>query len=385
MFAQSQNLKTDTINADKSVQVIRRSDRKPTAHTGEVGEVLNIRTGVDYFLEAARNAVHKNEKRSSYGPVRTLILGTGTLADRIVTHIKSDRAPGYLFCGYVNQAGGANGFSHALGDVKRLVEIVERENIECVVAALAERRGYLPLEQLLALKLNGVKVEDGVAFYEKISGKIPLAGLNPSALIFGEGFDWPTKAAKRAVDLVLSLFCLALTAPLFVVLPILIKLTSRGPVFYRQERAGLHGRRFTLLKFRSMRDNAENPGTPVWATEGDPRTTALGGFMRKFRLDELPQMLNVLQGSMSVVGPRPERPEFIQSLQHEIPYYTLRLMVKPGITGWAQVMFRYGASIKDTEEKLQFDLYYIKHMSVAFDFRIAFKTVRTVLLGEGGR
>jgi exopolysaccharide biosynthesis polyprenyl glycosylphosphotransferase len=265
------------------------------------------------------------------------------------------------------------------------VEIVARERIECVVAAMSERRGHLPLEQLLALKLNGVKVEDGVAFYEKISGKIPLAGLNPSALIFGDGFNWPTKAAKRAVDLLLSIFCLSLTAPLFVLLPVLIKLTSDGPVFYRQDRAGLHGRRFTLLKFRSMRENAEDPGSPVWAAEDDPRSTPLGKFMRKFRLDELPQMLNVLQGAMSVVGPRPERTEFIKSLQHEIPYYTLRLMVKPGITGWAQVMFRYGASVKDTEEKLQYDLFYIKHMSVALDFRIALKTFRTVFFGEGGR
>jgi lipopolysaccharide/colanic/teichoic acid biosynthesis glycosyltransferase len=168
-------------------------------------------------------------------------------------------------------------------------------------------------------------------------------------------------------------------------LPLVIKGTSSGPVFYRQERAGLNGRRFTILKFRSMYDKAEQVGCPVWAQEQDPRITPIGRFMRTYRLDELPQMINVLRGDMSFVGPRPERPEFVALLAREIPFYALRLSVKPGITGWAQIMFRYGATVQDAAEKLQYDLYYIKHMSIALDSLIALKTIRTVLLQSGAR
>ena len=268
---------------------------------------------------------------------------------------------------------------------ERLEEIVARERVDRVVVATSERRGDLPVEQLLACRMKGVAVQDGTAFFEHLTRKISLTGLKPSYFIFSDGFRWPSRAMKRAMDILLASVGLWLAAPLFLLLPILIKLGSPGPVFYRQERLGLQGRRFTILKFRSMCADAERAGRPMWAEERDPRITPAGRFIRKFRLDELPQMLNVLWGDMSFVGPRPERPEFIAVLAREIPFYPLRLSVKPGITGWAQVMYRYGSSVQDAAEKLQYDLYYIKHMSVKLDLVIALKTIKTVLFQSGAR
>jgi exopolysaccharide biosynthesis polyprenyl glycosylphosphotransferase len=209
--------------------------------------------------------------------------------------------------------------------------------------------------------------------------------LTPSYLVFHGGFRWPSRAVKRGMDVFLAAIALVVASPLFVLLPLLIKLSSPGPVFYRQQRVGWQGHRFTILKFRSMLQNAEEPGRAIWAEEEDPRVTATGRFMRRYRLDELPQLLNVLRGDMSMVGPRPERPEFIGRLSRDVPYYTYRLAVKPGITGWAQVKFRYGATIQDAAEKLQYDLYYIKHRSVRMDGLIALKTIRTVLFQSGAR
>ena len=190
---------------------------------------------------------------------------------------------------------------------------------------------------------------------------------------------------KRSLDVMFALVALAGTLPLFMTLPWLIKMSSPGPVFYRQQRVGWQGRRFTILKFRSMRHDAEAAGRAMWAEEEDPRVTILGRLMRRYRIDEVPQLLNVLRGDMSMVGPRPERPEFIGRLSRDIPYYSYRLAVKPGLTGWAQVKFRYGATIQDAAEKLQYDLYYIKHMSVRLDALVAFKTIRTVLFQSGAR
>ena len=330
--------------------------------------------------------------------IGVLVVGRGPLADSIVLQLKSGRSR-YRLVGWVDKDGGMTSIPAADGNcaleqqpeeqnliaMSRLDWIAEREGADCIVVAMPERRGDLPLDQLLACRLKRIHVHDGMAFHEEIGRKIALSGLQPGYLVFNGGFRWPSQAAKRAVDLFLSGLGLLLTSPLFMLLPLIIKATSAGPVFYRQQRAGLNGRRFTILKFRSMYDQAEQTGCPVWAQEQDPRITPIGRFMRRYRLDELPQMINVLRGDMSFVGPRPERPEFVTLLAREIPFYGLRLSVKPGITGWAQVMFRYGATVEDAAEKLQYDLYYVKHMSLALDSLIALKTIRTVLFQSGAR
>lgn len=335
------------------------------------------------WLSAVTASDVKSDKRPG-----VLILGSGMLADNIREQLQACEKSPYRMVGSFEKFGPSNGngnHGNGNGDFSQLEDILTRERVGCIVVAMSERRGTLPIEHLLVCKTKGIRVEDGAGFYEKIAGKIPLAGLNPSFLIFNDGFRWPTKAAKRLIDLLFSTFCLTMSAPLFAVLPILIKLLAPGPVFYRQERIGLNGSRFTMLKFRSMMVNAEGNGCAVWASENDPRVMPLGSFMRKFRLDELPQLINVFRGDMSFVGPRPERPEFVKSLREMIPYYSLRHTVKPGITGWAQVLYRYGASVQDAAEKLQYDLFYIKHMSIRLDCRIFLKTFRTVLFGVGGR
>ena len=319
---------------------------------------------------------------------RVLVLGDGPLADRIVAALQnhsSYEVIGHLHKQCVVEAPDLIGdVNEAAESLTRLEHIAARDGIHRIVVTMTERRG-LPMTQLLACRFHGRAVEDAVAFYERLNHKIALEGLTPGYLVFHGGFRWPSRVVKRGMDILLALLALLITVPLWVVLPILIKLSSPGPVFYRQERVGWHGRRFTILKFRSMQQNAEAPGHAMWAKEYDTRVTAVGRFMRHYRLDELPQLLNVLRGDMSMVGPRPERPEFIGRLTRDVPYYTYRLAVKPGITGWAQVMFRYGATVQDAAEKLQYDLYYIKHMSLRLDGLIALKTIRTVLFQSGAR
>ena len=319
---------------------------------------------------------------------RVLVLGDGPLADPIVAALQNH--PSYEFVGHLQKQCVAEApdliedLSQAVESLARLEQIAARDRIHRIVVTMTERRG-LPMNQLLACRFHGRAVEDAVAFYERLNQKIALEGLTPGYLVFHGGFRWPSRAVKRAMDVLLALLALLITIPLCVVLPIVIKLSSPGPVFYRQERVGWQGRRFTILKFRSMQQDAEAGGHAMWAQESDTRVTAVGRFMRRYRLDELPQLLNVLKGDMSMVGPRPERPEFIGRLSRDVPYYTYRLAVKPGITGWAQVMFRYGATVEDAAEKLQYDLYYIKHMSLRLDALIALKTIRTVLFQSGAR
>jgi sugar transferase (PEP-CTERM system associated) len=319
---------------------------------------------------------------------RVLVLGDGPLADRIVAALQNH--PSYECIGHLHKQCVAetpdlieevNGAAESLA---RLEHIAARDEIHRIVVTMTERRG-LPMDQLLACRFHGRAVEDAVAFYERLNQKIALEQLTPSYLLFHGGFRWPSRAVKRAMDILLATLALLVTIPLWVLLPILVKLSSSGPVFYRQERVGWQGRRFTILKFRSMQQNAEAAGCAMWAKEYDTRATAVGRFMRRYRLDELPQLLNVLRGEMSMVGPRPERPEFIGRLSRDVPYYSYRLAVKPGITGWAQVKFRYGATVQDAAEKLQYDLYYIKHMSLRLDGLIALKTIRTVLFQSGAR
>jgi sugar transferase (PEP-CTERM system associated) len=274
-----------------------------------------------------------------------------------------------------------------LGKTQDLLNIVDELQPDLVLVSLRDMRGAFPADDLLQCRLRGIRVEDWPSFYEKQTGRVLVTGLRPSWLIFSDGFvkTRMTQNVKRALDVLLALIGLPLAAPLMAVVAAAIKLDSRGPVLYRQERVGQGGRIFVLNKFRSMRSDAERQSGAVWAVSDDPRVTRVGRILRKTRLDELPQLINVLVGDMSFIGPRPERPEFIQMLQRKVPLYMERLSVKPGITGWAQVRLHYGASVEDALEKLQYDLYYIKNLSLFLDLVILVSTVQVVLFGRGAR
>lgn len=322
---------------------------------------------------------------------RVFLVGVGRLAEDLVATLNAEPDIAYTIAARLPEF--RNGTPVALpGESRRasdasLLAFVRQTRIDHVVIALDDSRGKLPFDDLLSCKFSGVKIEQGLSFYERITGRVHLDALKPSWLIFSDGFGRPriTTLFKRLLDVVGSLVGLILVFPLSLVIAILIKFDSPGPILYRQERVGEGGRSFTLFKFRSMRQDAEVATGPIWATDGDHRITRLGKWLRKCRFDELPQMFNVLRGEMSFVGPRPERPCFVEDLKNSIPYYGLRHAVKPGITGWAQVRYRYGSSVQDTIEKLQYDLYYIKNMSVLLDATILVQTVRTVLLGYGAR
>ncbi len=274
-----------------------------------------------------------------------------------------------------------------IGNYAQLKEIVEREHIDKIVVALPDRRGTLPLEDLLVCKQAGVDIEEGAAFYEKMSGRILLESIGPGLVVFSKDFVVSPllQLQKRMVDFLLALFGLLVFGPLMVALAILIKVGSSGPAFYTQERVGRGGKPFIIYKFRSMYVDAEATTGPVFAQQNDTRTTRVGKYLRRSHLDELPQLFNILRGDMSFVGPRPERPFFSEQYEKEIPYYSQRFASKPGLTGWAQVNYPYGDSIEDTKEKLQFDLYYIKNISLLLDFYILTKTAKITLLGRGAR
>jgi sugar transferase (PEP-CTERM system associated) len=234
--------------------------------------------------------------------------------------------------------------------------------------------------------MRGISIEEGIEFYEHLTGRLQVESLRPSSLIFSNGFKKSklTMLTRRIIEFVLSLFGVIFLSPLILIISVLIKIDSRGPIFFKQERVGKGGKIFKLLKFRSMIENAEANG-PVWAEQDDKRVTRVGRWMRKWRFDEIPQMFNVLKGDMSFVGPRPERPYFVKQLREEIPFYGQRLSVKPGVTGWAQIKYRYGASKEDALEKLKYDLYYIKNLSPFLDLLIIFETIKVVLFGKGAR
>jgi sugar transferase (PEP-CTERM system associated) len=267
-----------------------------------------------------------------------------------------------------------------------LTEVVQRLDIKEVIVAVREQRGgVLPLRELLDCRVRGIPVTDLSAFYEKVRGEVPIETLKASWLIYGSGFEQGNVRTliKRAFDLAASVVLFAATLPLMIVTALAIKVESPGPVIYRQVRTGRAGRPFTVLKFRSMRADAEKDGVAQWAKPGDARVTRVGRVIRKLRIDELPQLINVLRGEMSFVGPRPERPEFVAKLKEQIPFYDLRHSVKPGLTGWAQVRYSYGASVEDARTKLQFDLYYVKNHSLFLDILILFETARVILFREG--
>lgn len=273
-----------------------------------------------------------------------------------------------------------------IGTIEDIPSIVRARGVDRVVVSLVDARGKLPMEQLLEMKLDGVTFDHLPSVYEEYTGKIAVENLRPSWLIFSSGFRKSrTRAAvKRTLDVIMAAFGLVLGVPVFAVIALAVRLTSPGPVFYHQKRVGLRGRIFNVHKFRSMRQDAEAATGAVWASPtGDPRVTPIGSFLRRTRLDELPQLWNVLKGEMSFVGPRPERPEFVTELTKVIPYYGQRHVIRPGLTGWAQICYTYGASTEDALQKLQYDLFYIKNFSVGLDVYILFETIKTVILREG--
>jgi sugar transferase (PEP-CTERM system associated) len=329
-----------------------------------------------------------SELRERAAGSRILILGTGPSAQEVARELLPRAGVEVVgFLGQPSEVGVALVNPSVVGTVGDLSRLVAQRRVGVVVAALDEERGRTPTEELLRLRLSGVEVYEVTAFLEALTGRIALESLRPSWLAFSEGFDRTRvfRVTKRLVELVAAASLLLVSAPILAALTALIPLDSRGPILYRQRRVGQRGRPFDLLKLRTMRVDAE-AGGPVWASEGaDPRITRLGRFCRRTRLDELPQLLNVLRGEMSFVGPRPERPHFVEQLRTVIPFYDARHEVKPGITGWAQVKFGYGSSLEDAERKLEYDLYYIKHMSWAFDVGILLYTAKIVLGGKGAR
>lgn len=321
---------------------------------------------------------------------RILVLGTGLVARQVSDALLASD-PHALIVGYFP---GPNEREHAVPAAQilrggsSLVEAAQRAGVSEVVVALSERRsGSMSLRDLLECKVNGIRVSDLSTHFEKRLGQIRLDHVNAGWLIFGEGFNqgFLRTSIKRAFDLLCSAMLLIATAPVMLLATLLIKLDSPGPVFYRQERVGLNGKRFEVLKFRSMRSDAEEDGNPRWAQKADDRTTRVGRLIRRMRIDELPQIYNVLRGQMSMIGPRPERPFFVDTLTHEIPYYAVRHSVKPGVTGWAQVRYQYGATVEDAKQKLQYDLYYVKNHTLFLDLLIAFETASVVLTGKGAR
>jgi sugar transferase (PEP-CTERM system associated) len=322
-----------------------------------------------------------------------LILGSGPTARQIASELLRRPSLGYRLVGLVGGhpdevRTGAPGSPPVVGVTADLHRLVADEHIDLIVVALEDRRSHLPVDALLRCRTDGVKVEDAPSFFERLTGKILTSDLRPSWFVFSPGFHKPPLplAMKRALEAVLAALLLAALSPLLLVLLVLIRLESRGPAIFRQSRVGLRGRTFDLYKLRTMRLDAEAATGPVWAApEDDPRITRLGRFLRTLRLDELPQFVNVLRGEMSFVGPRPERPHFVEKLRQVIPYYEERHTVQPGITGWAQVKFGYGSTIEDSERKLQFDLYYVKNMSLLLDLAIVLDTFKVMLLGRGAR
>lgn len=322
---------------------------------------------------------------------RLLMIGDGEIARLLESEITERHDPGYEVIGYILPGqmgvGATSAGKPIFGGYESIVSTVKAEGIHRVIVCLPERRGNLPMIELLNCRLQGIKVEEGELLYERITGKIAVAKLRPSYLIFSEGFNRSkfNYIFKRALDLVLAVIGMVLASPICLLTALLIKLESRGPVFFSQTRVGKEGRIFRILKFRSMRQDAEKESGPVWAGEQDPRITRIGAIIRKLRIDEIPQLINILRNDMSFVGPRPERPFFVDELKKDIPFYTERLVVKPGLTGWAQVNYRYGASKDDAVEKLQYDLYYIKNISIYLDIIILFRTIKVVVLGFGAR
>ena len=316
---------------------------------------------------------------------RVYVLGTGERAQMVVDLLRSRKDAGMEVVGHDSiideKTERQQSFSAALADIDG-----SKHNIDRVIVALEDRRGALPLRDLLKLRFNGVVIEEAGSLLERLTGKLYLDGLRPSSFIYSEGFRVKPsqQIARRLVSTMTAAIGLLLFLPFLPFVLLAVRLSSPGPIFFRQTRVGLGGRNFTVYKFRTMRTDAEAAGAK-WATKDDPRVTRIGMFMRKTRLDEVPQLWNVLRGDMGFVGPRPERPEFVPWLSEQIPYFDLRHMIRPGLTGWAQVRYGYGATLAQSREKLEFDLYYIKHMTLGLDLLIMFETIKTILRRRGAQ
>lgn len=320
---------------------------------------------------------------------RILVLGAGKRAARLKA-LAEMPGSGLVIAGFVAMSGAERAIPNAVSRdaIANLSDHVVALRAGEVVLAMEERRGALPLADLLRIKTTGVHVNDIAGFIERETGRVDLATTNPSALIFSDGFSAGqriSRVGKRVFDVIASLLVLVVGLPLILIAAVAVKLDSRGPVLYRQSRVGLYGEQYDIWKIRSMRTDAEAAGKAIWASENDPRVTRVGHFIRKLRIDELPQLWCVLKGEMSFVGPRPERPTFVEELERQLPYYAERHMVKPGLTGWAQINYPYGASVEDARAKLEYDLYYAKNYSPFLDLLILLQTVRVILWPDGAR
>jgi len=324
------------------------------------------------------------------GADRILFLGNSPVTAKVISRLAERLELGLMAIGYLDAAeystADISGVPR-LGGITELAEVVASHHPDRIVVGMADRRHRLPVQQLLELKFSGIRIEEVGTMYERILGRVSTRDLRPSQLIFSSELG-PKKAsvtAQKFYSYLIGLVTIIITLPLGIGVALLVKLSSPGPIFFRQKRVGLNGVPFTLFKFRSMRNDAEAQTGAIWATEADPRITPVGRWLRKFRLDELPQLFNVLRGEMSIVGPRPERPEFVEVLQEKIPYYRQRHCVKPGITGWAQINHKYGDTLEDTIVKLEFDLYYIKNLALSLDAYILFHTVKIMVRGQGAQ
>ena len=333
--------------------------------------------------------------RQARSSAKVLIVGLPSIGKLVAEQLYQQKKLGMEVVGFVGDSAGQMTLSY--GNPKKveipifaptsLSELVASNHVNRILLAGS---GHFPPsynKELVAVRTMGVPIEDCHSFYERLASKIAITDLPPEWIALSDGFrrDRLILAAKRVIDVLASFLGLILSAPLSLVTALAIKLEDAGPIFYRQERVGQNDKRFILFKFRSMAEGAEDQMGPVWAAENDPRVTRVGAIMRKLRIDEIPQMINVLKGEMSFVGPRPERAYFVEQLEQSIPYYDLRHSVKPGITGWAQISYQYGDSERGAIEKLQYDLYYIKHMSPVFDLQIIFESIKVILFGWGAR
>jgi sugar transferase (PEP-CTERM system associated) len=324
-------------------------------------------------------------------PHRILVLGTGPEARLVEASLTSANPLGVRLVGFYALGSALEGViapSRIVARGGRLDETVRQLHIDEVIIAVRQQRGgVLPLRELLDCRLSGITITDLAGYFERVHGQVPIESLKVSWLIYGQGFrqNLMRVLVKRVFDLVVSAFLIVLTLPLALLAGLLIALEGGGPVIYRQQRVGFRGRTFTVLKLRSMAQDAERDGKAAWAAHNDSRVTHVGRWIRRARIDELPQLLNVLKGEMSFVGPRPERPEFVAMLTEQIPFYAVRHSVKPGLTGWAQVRYSYGATVEQSIRKLEYDLYYVKNHTLLLDLVILLETVRVVLLGEGAR
>jgi sugar transferase (PEP-CTERM system associated) len=342
-----------------------------------------------FMMVAWRVSIHWLLGHPNVGE-RILIVGSGETAVEVAREVLERRDAGYRIVGFVDNRPELLGQSlvnpRVIGLTSEMAEVVRREGVNRIVVAMGERRGQFPVSQLLDLSLSGeVAIEESSSFYERLTGRVSLDMMRPSWLIFsGRGRQARLSGVLRALlHRGVALIGAVVSLPVALVTAALIKLESPGPVLYRQERVGKNGRAFTIMKFRSMRTDAEKDG-PVWAQKGgDARVTRVGRVIRKIRVDEIPQFWNILKGEMNFVGPRPERPHFVRQLAEEIPFYEQRHLIPPGLTGWAQIKYPYGASIEDARQKLQYDLYYIKNQSLVLDAVILFETVKTILFGRG--